>query len=258
MLDSGQETVLSLTPMTKKRDVSSSSLTVKFESPDLEREIDRLREFWTDKIEGSSRDRHGYVHAPKGSGLCFAEAGQPFLKAAEALENLIYFQDMLARNAGDVARFLGDLGVVLIASTLKPLLEEVRCRVVASERACQEVHNIVYGVHIERVRDRTSFRPSEQQAAARLEAEKAMSVINTLKARILSTIVDMQNVLDKYHNVDEVFEEGMSHITELHDRLKDPNTMRRTNRFASIEGLAPVLLGHDGSSCSGSTISDNA
>eukprot|EP00812_Abedinium_dasypus_P004008 NODE_1496_length_1126_cov_267.829132.p2 GENE.NODE_1496_length_1126_cov_267.829132~~NODE_1496_length_1126_cov_267.829132.p2 ORF type:complete len:362 (-),score=122.16 NODE_1496_length_1126_cov_267.829132:23-1108(-) len=216
-----------------KRKLGESTVTLQLVAPAFEHEAARLHGLWSAVEEAGRRDRAGWVRAPAGSGLCFIEAGLPFLTAATALEHAAYFLDILVRQCGGVARMMGDLGLVLVSPVLSPLLDEAEQRLIATVDSLLELHDVVYRIHVRIARDgKATRRPNGTEQRAREEAETAVAAIKELKTRMLATIGELREVFFRYKDIKGALSDAQTSVDDLRSRLLNGETTRRSGRFA--------------------------
>jgi len=215
-----------------QHDFSSSKLTVRFETPQFERAQDRLRGLWIKQIEESGRAPDGSIAEPSGSGLSCVNTAMPFLEAMKSLENAMYFFEIIVVKCGAIAERMGDLGVVLMAQTLKPLLIEARDRVTQSCADQERLSDAIYKSFVNIAIEHDTSRDKEQDRAI-TEADKAKDQVSLLKTRILDTIDELLVALGKYKNVEGVLEEVAALVNSLTSKLQSEETSSRTDRFGA-------------------------
>jgi len=211
-------------------DFSSSKLTVRFESPQFDRAQKRLQELWNKQIEESSRGPDGSVPAPCGSGLSYVNTAMPFLDVMRSLENTMYFFEIIVLKCGPIARSKGDLGVVLLAQTLKPLLDEARDAVTNCCADQEKLSDALYRAFVDVASEHDTSQNDAQDRAV-TEADKAKENVSKLKSQILDTIADLQVALGKYKSVEGVLEEVAAQVEGLKSKLQSKETLSRTSRF---------------------------
>eukprot|EP00811_Abedinium_folium_P004464 NODE_1410_length_2487_cov_4.675000.p1 GENE.NODE_1410_length_2487_cov_4.675000~~NODE_1410_length_2487_cov_4.675000.p1 ORF type:complete len:767 (-),score=219.84 NODE_1410_length_2487_cov_4.675000:69-2369(-) len=241
---SGEEFTRPVLPLGKaSRKCSSATLAMSFEAPDFKSKVEGMRRAWKEEEDAARRDRTGHISTPAGSGLIYIEAAMPFLDATTALENAVYFLDIIVAQCGDVARRMGDLGVVLVAPVLGPLLDEAEQSVVTAEAAAQKLYDDVYNIHVKQARDRKSKRrPSTMDDRAREEAQKAAHALSALLERIRTTFAQLRAVFARYDcDSKHALQEAAEHIENLRSRIMDENTVRRTGRLTSAVQSLPQV-----------------
>jgi len=239
----GSDVRLSLEPsggLARER-LLGSAVVVRFEEPRFDREIKTLRRRW--------RDDEDAAEVPR-SGLRLPEVGPWFLAAVESLENLVYFLDIVFSQCAELSRLLGDLGIVLIAPMLTPLLDEVDQRVGAAADATAKVLDVVYSTLADRAkvgkRERTgcTSNASVCHADDRRQADKSLISLKDLKNKVIATSTELRRVCVRYGGVEELLAEASENAKSLLRRLHDDETSRRSSRFAGV--LCDVVSGRRG------------
>jgi len=236
-----------------------SAVVVRFEQPRFDLEVSTLRKRWCKEEDAA---------AAVASGLRLHEAGPAFLEAVESLDHLVYFLDIVFSQCKELSRLLGDLGVVLIAPMLTPLLDEVDQRIGVAEAASAKVLDVVYAVLTDRAKVGKGERSgcmsamSACHAEQRKQAEKSLLSLKVLKKKVIETSTELRRVCIRYSGVEGLFIEAADNAQAFLRRLQDKETLRRSNRFEGVlsdlvsgradvkgTGFSPLLFQHGGSIC---------
>jgi len=235
LAEEGREVRLALKPCSSKvsqQQLQDSALFVCFERPRFDLEIEALRKRWRD---------NGGCRATS-TGLRFPGAGPVFLAEVEALEHLVYFLDIGLSQCSELARLLGDLGVVLMAPVLAILFDEIEQRVGVTEAAAAAVLDVVYGTQVELVKlgkggprsigclSGNTLRNAERMR----EAEQSLVSLRDLKRRMLETSSELRHVCHRYGGVGGLLSEATHNAQQLMSRLQDSDTARRSSRFSGM------------------------
>jgi len=243
LAEEGRAVRLALEPChsrVSQQKLENAAVFIRLECPRFDLEVDALRRRWCQ--DGGCR--------AVSSGLKFPEVGHVFLTAMQAVEHAIYFLDIVLGQCAELARLLGDLGVVLMAPALASLLDEVEQRVGVAESAVVAVLDKVYAAQVDLVKVGKGGRSvlsctsaaSTCNAEQRQDAQHGVDSLRDLKRKILETSAELRRVCLRYDGIGGLFQEAATDAQQLLARLQDSDTTRRSSRFGGV--LSDIVNKH--------------
>merc|ERR1712137_385235 len=212
------------------RTVKDSRVFVQIVVPTFQMCHDMLKQKWNSQkrpANDTSKTLTG------NSGLLLWEVSAPFLHAALTVEQVTYFLDLLVGDCGDLARLMGDLGVVMVKNILQPLLDEVEQRCADAETAAMQINDAVYKVRIEqtRNRDKDVMSSSERERAYQV-SEKSLHNLRQLKRRLGESFAELRDTFSTYAGAKGVLDNAKEKYDMLIQKVHDSETVHRSHKMA--------------------------
>jgi len=130
---------------------------------------------------------------------------------------------------------LGDLGMVICASAIRPLLDEVEQRVIKAEAAVgRTLIDQVYKTKVDAALAQKWYHARAGSAQNDELVEDSIGKLRALKGRILCTIADLRRTCDSYDGVGGVLREAQAKVKALLERLGQSDTKKRSDRFQGM------------------------
>jgi len=225
---------LKSTPGLMRRTVKDSRVFVQIVVPTFTMYHDMLKQKWNSRNRTASDTSKTPADR---SGLLFCEVGAPFLDSAAKVEHVTYFLDLLVGECGDMARLMGDLGMVMVKGMLQPLLDEVEQRCSDAETAAMQINDAVYKIRIDQTRNHETdlisdmiMGDSERERAYQV-AEKSLHNIRELKRRLGDSFTELRDVFTRYGGAKAALEDGKAKFDMLMQRMHDSETLNRSHKL---------------------------
>lgn len=238
----GEEAELTL--KTSEGEELGSSLCVAFEEPCLQTDSDEIREKWEPCDELGRRQPGDFTN----SGLQDIALHAQFMKVLTELDNLVYFFDIMFSQCLEITSMLGDLGMVLCADFMRPLIDELEERTAEVESGIlKDLLDMRFSKHADMSfrKNRSCGLPSmiPGRAAAVGDCQTSSvkdAILEKATQRLRMTKDPMKQNLAKLRrsclvlSETKVLEAAQTKLRALMKKLKNSGTSVRSSRFQNL------------------------